>query len=46
MRIMYLVIVYAERVIRSLNDIIEWRGKPKTISVDNDEGEYGPSGAV
>ena len=25
----------AERVIRSLNNIIEWRGKPKTIRVDN-----------
>ena len=25
----------AERVIRSLNSIIEWRGKPKTIRVDN-----------
>ncbi|SHF88462.1 putative transposase [Loktanella atrilutea] len=24
-----------ERVIRSLNNIIEWRGKPKTIRVDN-----------
>ena len=24
-----------ERVIRSLNRIIEWRGKPKTIRVDN-----------
>jgi putative transposase len=26
----------AERVIRSLNNIIEWRGKPNTIRVDND----------
>ena len=25
----------AERVVRSLNQIIEWRGKPKTIRVDN-----------
>ena len=25
----------AERVIRSLNQIIEWRGKPETIRVDN-----------
>ena len=25
----------AERVIRSLNQIIEWRGKPQTIRVDN-----------
>ncbi len=25
----------AERVIRSLNQIIEWRGKPKTIRCDN-----------
>jgi putative transposase len=25
----------AERVIRSLNRIIEWRGKPETIRVDN-----------
>lgn len=25
----------AERVIRSLDNIIEWRGKPKTIRVDN-----------
>jgi putative transposase len=25
----------AERVTRSLNNIIEWRGKPKTIRVDN-----------
>jgi putative transposase len=25
----------AERVIRSLNRIIEWRGKPKSIRVDN-----------
>jgi len=25
----------AERVIRSLNNIIEWRGNPKTIRVDN-----------
>jgi putative transposase len=25
----------AERVIRSLNNIIEWRCKPKTIRVDN-----------
>ena len=25
----------AERVIRSLNNIIEWRGKPRTIRVDN-----------
>ena len=25
----------AERVIRSLNRIIEWRGKPGTIRVDN-----------
>ena len=25
----------AERVIRSLNQIIEWRGKPKSIRVDN-----------
>jgi putative transposase len=25
----------AERVIRSLNNIIEWRGKPKIIRVDN-----------
>ena len=24
-----------ERVIRSLNNIIEWRGKPRTIRVDN-----------
>ena len=24
-----------ERVIRSLNQIIEWRGKPETIRVDN-----------
>lgn len=26
----------AERVIRSLDRIIEWRGKPGTIQVDND----------
>lgn len=26
----------AERVIRSLNQIIEWRGKPFAIRVDND----------
>ncbi|AGI66942.1 putative IS3-family transposase [Octadecabacter antarcticus 307] len=25
----------AERVVRSLNQIIEWRGKPQTIRVDN-----------
>jgi putative transposase len=25
----------AERVIRSLNQIIEWRGKPASIRVDN-----------
>ena len=25
----------AERVVRSLNQIIEWRGKPNTIRVDN-----------
>ena len=25
----------AERVVRSLNRIIEWRGKPKAIRVDN-----------
>lgn len=25
----------AERVVRSLNQIIEWRGKPKTIRIDN-----------
>jgi len=25
----------AERVIRSLNQIIEWRGKPKRIQSDN-----------
>ena len=25
----------AERVIRCLNQIIEWRGKPRTIRVDN-----------
>ena len=25
----------AQRVVRSLNQIIEWRGKPKTIRVDN-----------
>jgi len=25
----------AERVVRSLNQIIEWRGKPLTIRVDN-----------
>jgi putative transposase len=25
----------AERVVRALNQIIEWRGKPKTIRVDN-----------
>ncbi len=25
----------AERVVRSLNRIIEWRGKPQTIRVDN-----------
>ncbi len=25
----------AERVVRSLNQIIEWRGKPKVIRVDN-----------
>jgi putative transposase len=25
----------AERVIRSLNRIIEWRGKPETVRVDN-----------
>ncbi|MBA8862841.1 transposase InsO family protein [Ochrobactrum anthropi] len=25
----------AERVIRSINQIIEWRGKPFAISVDN-----------
>lgn len=25
----------AERVVRSLNQIIEWRGKPRTIRVDN-----------
>ena len=25
----------AERVIRSLNQIIEWRGKPESIRVDN-----------
>jgi putative transposase len=25
----------AERVARSLNQIIEWRGKPQTIRVDN-----------
>ena len=25
----------AERVVRSLNRIIEWRGKPKVIRVDN-----------
>ena len=25
----------AERVVRSLNQIIEWRGKPKAIRIDN-----------
>ena len=25
----------AERVVRSLNQIIEWRGQPQTIRVDN-----------
>ena len=25
----------AERVVRALNQIIEWRGKPQAISVDN-----------
>ena len=35
-----------KRVIRSLNDIIEWRGKPKTIRVNNDEGDRGSSGTV
>lgn len=30
---------HAERVIRSLNQIIEWRGKPKAIRCDN-EPEY------
>ena len=25
----------AERVVRSLNQILEWRGKPQTIRVDN-----------
>jgi putative transposase len=25
----------AERVVRSLNQIIEWRGKPDAIHVDN-----------
>jgi len=25
----------AERVVRSLNQIIEWRGKPQVIRVDN-----------
>jgi putative transposase len=25
----------AERVIRSLDNIIQWRGKPQTIRVDN-----------
>lgn len=28
----------AERVIRSLNQIIEWRGKPKAIRRDNGPG--------
>ena len=37
----------AERVIRSLDRIIEWRGKPGTIRVDvegseNDPGEHFP----
>ena len=32
--------VPAERVIRSLNRIIEWRGKPETIRVDTGP-EYG-----
>jgi putative transposase len=25
----------AERVVRSLNNIMEWRGKPMTIHIDN-----------
>mgnify|MGYP000412740034 FL=1 len=25
----------AERVVRSLNQIIEWRGKPQSIRIDN-----------
>ena len=36
----------AERVIRSLNNIIEWRGKPETIRVDNDEGDRCPCRAA
>ena len=35
-----------ERVIRRLDNIIEWRGRPKTICVDKDEGGRGLSGAA
>jgi len=28
-------LLHAERVVRSLNQIIEWRGKPQAIRVDN-----------
>ncbi len=36
----------AERVIRSLNHIIEWRGKPTTIRVDNGPEYIGHPGNV
>ncbi len=34
----------AKRVIRSLNNIIEWRGRPRIIRVDDDEGDCGLCG--
>lgn len=32
----------AERVVRSLNQIIEWRGKPLAIRVDNAQNTSAP----